>query len=364
MSETPVAAVPGPLRSASGPGAVTGPVTGAEQTVAGRFPPQLLFAAATLYYQEDATQAEVAARLGTSRATVSRLLAEARRSGIVRIEVVRPDDVQADPGHLAADTAAALDLRTILVAPPLPHATTGASLAPALSSLLADVGLTSGDVLLVSSGRTVYEAAQADLPHLPGLLVAPTVGGQDEPEPWYQTNEITRLVAAKVGGTPAFLYAPALPGPHLHERLLEDPPTRRVLSLWEQARCALIGIGAPPLLRRSLPRFVPTDPTSLREAVGDVCTRFYDSAGALVPFPGSERVMATSLEVLRRIPVSIALAVGLEKVPSIIAAARAGYFTHLVTDAPTMTALAAAVLRPAVGPVPDVPELVAAPTAD
>ena len=58
------------------------------------FRPSLLYAAAKLYYTDDATQAEVAAQLGTSRATVSRLLAEAKRRGIVRIEVVPPAEVR------------------------------------------------------------------------------------------------------------------------------------------------------------------------------------------------------------------------------------------------------------------------------
>ncbi len=58
---------------------------------AGHFAPTLLYAAAKMYYEEDATQAEIAVKLATSRATVSRLLAEARRQGIVRIEVVAPE---------------------------------------------------------------------------------------------------------------------------------------------------------------------------------------------------------------------------------------------------------------------------------
>ena len=71
----------------------------------------------------------------------------------------------------------------------------GAVLAPAVGRALSAVGLLPGDVLLVSSGRTMYEVARYNLPHLPGVVVAPTVGGTDQPEPWYQTNEITRRVA-------------------------------------------------------------------------------------------------------------------------------------------------------------------------
>lgn len=80
----------------------------------------------------------------------------------------------------------------------------GVALAPVPSTALTQVGLR-GDVLLVAHGRTVYEAAQTELPRLPGVLVVPTVGGQEKPEARYQTNEITQQVAAKVGGSPVFL---------------------------------------------------------------------------------------------------------------------------------------------------------------
>jgi DNA-binding transcriptional regulator LsrR (DeoR family) len=315
-----------------------------------RFSPQLLYTAATLYYVQDATQAEIADRLGTSRATVSRLLSEARRQGIVRIDVIEP--VEADTALLAQRVAESLGLHAVHLATMKVSGTTtpGAALAPALSTALGKVGLVHGDVLIVSSGRTVFEVAQQELPELPGVQVTPTVGGQDDPNAWYQTNEITRMVAAKIGGSPTFLYAPALPGPDLHERLLDDPSIRRVVHMWEKARCALLGVGAPPTTRQSIPAFVPTG--AVASAVGDICSRFFDRDGNDVPFPGGERLIATSLELLRRIPASIAVAVGDVKVPGIIAGARAGYFNQLVTDVPTANLLLAA--RPtAVPAVPD-----------
>jgi DNA-binding transcriptional regulator LsrR (DeoR family) len=311
------------------------------RAAAHRFSPQQMHAAARLYYLEDATQADVAARLGTSRATVSRLLSEARRQGIVRIEVVPPAD--ADRVDLGQRTADALGLRTAEVVPLGSQTGIGTAMSPAVSRAITRAGLVAGDVLLVSSGRTVYEVAQGELPVLPGVLVAPTVGGQDEPEAWYATNEVTRMVAAKISGSPSFLYAPALPGPALHAHLLQDPTIKRVSELWEQARCAVVGLGAPPLVRKSIPRFVPTGGQWLREAVGDVCTRFFDGDGRPVDYPGSERLLATPYEVLQRIPSVVAVAVGLEKVPGIIAGARGGWFNELVTDQPTATALLAAV---------------------
>jgi DNA-binding transcriptional regulator LsrR (DeoR family) len=299
------------------------------------FTPELMYAAASLYYLQDHTQAEIADQLGTSRPTVSRLLSEARRLGIVRIDVVSP--IVGNGSDLATNTAAALGLRCVRVAPYMVREDAAAALAPALSSALAEAHLRPGETLLVSSGRTVYEAAQAHLPNLPGVVVAPTVGGLDEPEAWYQTNEIVRQVAAKVGGTPVFLYAPALPGPELYERLVEDHSTRRVLDHWRRARCVLLGVGAPPPLRASLPSFVPAD--AVRAAAGDVCTRFYDDDGAPIDYPEIGRLLAIPLDVLRNVPLSIAVAVGTEKIRGIVAGARAGYFNELVTDISTASAV-------------------------
>lgn len=305
------------------------------------FAPTLLYTAAKLYYDEDATQAEVAAKLGTSRATVSRLLSEARRQGIVRIEVVPPSDYSQE--DLAERVAAALGLQHVYLSASLPPPTAskptvdlmGRYLAPPVSTALAAVGLVPGDILLVSSGRTVYELAQFDLEKIPGILVAPTVGGNDQPEEWYQTNEITRLIANKLGGRANYLFAPALPGADLHSIIHSDPAIQRVLELWPQARCILMGVGAPPLLRSDIPRFVPTDSASLRDSVGDVCSRFYDRDGKSVEFPGSDRLIAVELDALPKIPVGIAVAVGSDKVVPIITGARAHFFNRLVTDPAT-----------------------------
>jgi DNA-binding transcriptional regulator LsrR (DeoR family) len=307
-----------------------------------RFSKALMHAAAQLYYLEDATQAQIATRLGTSRATVSRLLSEARREGIVRIEIVAP--VEHDLDELGERLRVGLALDAVYLSA-LAHGTKGEALAPALSTALRSAGLNPGDALLISSGRTIYEASHTELPRLPGVLLAPTVGGQDEPEAWYATNEITRRLAERVGGTPTFLYAPALPGPDLYETLLADASTRRITELWSSARCAVLGVGAPPATRTTLPRFVPSDTRVLRSAVGDICSRFYDHDGDPVEFPGSERLIATSLERLRNIPVSIALAAGASKVPSLLAAARAGYFNQLVTDPETALAILGALRR-------------------
>ncbi|NYI69209.1 sugar-binding transcriptional regulator [Spelaeicoccus albus] len=310
---------------------------------AGRYSSAALYTAAMMYYREGANQAEIADRLKISRASVSRLLTEARRSGIVQIEVHEPRDT--DRAELEQRLADFLKIDKAYLSAPLNgnehQSVIGVTLAPAASRALREVGLLAGDVLLVSSGRTVYEIAQQNLPQFPGVVVAPTVGGQESPDPWFQTNETTRALAAKIGGHPRFLYAPALPGPDLERMLRAEPVIRRVLALWEKAECALVGVGAPPLKRESVPEFVPMDAASLKDAVGDMCTRFFDRSGSPVDYPGSDRLIALGLEALARVPVTIAAAVGRDKSEGITAAARAGYFNRLVTDQHTAESILA-----------------------
>ncbi len=304
-----------------------------EQT---RFPPDLMYRAALGYYTHDHNQAEIAASLGVSRPTVSRLLAEARRHGIVEIIVHPP--AMAPNAAINDELAHRLGLQRVYVTPSS-GTNLGATMATGVGEALSDAGLNAGDVILISSGRTLFEVAQQPLPRIPGVILAPTVGGQEEPEPWWQTNAITRMFAEQMGGRPVYLYAPALPGPAMHRSLAKEPSFQRVHQLWSAARAALVGVGAPVLTRATMASFVPTDQLLLRETIGDICSRFYDRSGREVAFPGSERIVATSLEDLRRIPACIAVAAGLDKVPSIAAGAAGGFFNRLVTDIDTAQAL-------------------------
>ncbi len=304
-----------------------------------RFPADMLYRGARLYYEEDRNQQEISELLGISRATVSRLLAEARACGVVHIEVRDPAAGELD--SLAAQLKEHLGLRRVVVTPNVLNALPGAVLAPAVSKLLEEAQLHAGDALLVSSGATMLGLAHERLVPLPGVLVAPTVGGMDEPEEFYQTNEITRLLAVNAGASPVLLHAPVQPTEALYELLQEDPGVKRVTELWRQAKCALLGIGQPPRVRSSLPMVMKRAIADLRTAEADISNRTFDEHGAQVLYSGSDRVISMQLEDLLRVPYAIGVAVGASKAKGITAAARAGYVNRLVTDSATAHAILA-----------------------
>lgn len=301
----------------------------------------LAYEAAEAYYTHGRTQAEVAQHLGVSRPTVSRLLEEARAAGLVTITVTPPRGSSFKA--LSAELASALGLRSVRIAPgSVREGSLGGALGPQTAATLLSYRLHPGDVLVVASGRTVYELSLEELPRLPGLILVPGVGGQADPEPWFQTNELVRTLAQKTGGTPRFLFAEAKPSPALYQALRADPSFRSIEQLWAGASAAILGIGAPPRTRSSIASGISVADPSIVTAAGDVCLHFFDPDGQPLDFQGSDRMVRVPLDDLLAIPQRLAVAVGPEKVPSIIAAARMGCFHDLVTDQATATGLSQA----------------------
>ncbi|MDQ2795600.1 MAG: RNA polymerase subunit sigma-70 [Actinomycetota bacterium] len=308
-----------------------------------RFTPALVYEAARLYYLEDANQAVIAERLGTSRTTVSRLLSEARSSGVVQVTLRDPTaEVTSDLGR---ELVSALRLKGAYVVASAPDIGLGRLMAPAVGAALGGARLNPGDALLVSSGATLHAVARERMPSLSGVVLCPTVGGVEEPEPHYQTNEITRALALKVGGIPIPLHAPAMPTRALYAVLMKDTQIAGVRRYWRTARAALLGVGGPPNQRSSLPGVISLGRSRLPTAVGDICARPFDAAGRPLVFPGSDRLVAMELGDLRRVPHTIGVAVGAEKVPAILAATRAGWINTVVTDVPTAHGLIAEARR-------------------
>jgi DNA-binding transcriptional regulator LsrR (DeoR family) len=295
------------------------------------------YAAARLYFEEDLSQAAIARRLSVSPSTVSRLIAEARETGIVRIEI-RPPIPEA---RLGDELANALALRRVVVTSDGSSAGSRPLLVRAAGDQVGELGLGPDNVLLLGWGRALWELSTTGLPALSGVQLVPAVGGMDEAERRFQSNEIVRRAAERSGAVPNQLHAPAVPSRALRRALLADDAVQRIVRLWDRLDAAVVGIGVPPGHPGSFtPLHAQTSAMhdALSSAAGDIVTRYFDLAGRPVGYPEEKRLLAVSHEQLRAAGTVIGVAAGENKHRAIVGAARAALIHVLVTDTSTAAA--------------------------
>ena len=138
--------------------------------------------------------------------------------------------------------------------------------------------------------------------------VVQLVGGVGVASVQAQANRLLEELATLVGASPTYVPAPGLVGRRGDARsLLADPAMEGVAARWQDLTMALVGIGSlqpSALLQQSGNAIAPADQDALCRlgAVGDVCTRFFDAAGQLVPSDLDARVVGIDPDTYRRSP--------------------------------------------------------------
>lgn len=303
----------------------------------------LLPRAAELYHERDLNQQEVASRLHLTRWQVGRLLAEARRRGIVRIEIVHP---RARCHELEQTLAARFGLQGAVVVPGSPDLVENRrQVAGAAADALADLNEVPA-VVAASWGYTMTDLAD-QIPSMwaDGVTVVQANGGLSRPGWGDPATVITRL-ARQSRGTPVFLPAPAIvDSPVLAPALMEEPAIREVIALARAADVAVFSLGAasPSSVLVQSGCVTPDDIRSLLErgAVGDVLARYIDAHGEPVDADVQARTIGLTLDELRLIPETIAVCAGIEKLTVARAALHRQLCTRLVTDQNTARELLA-----------------------
>lgn len=298
---------------------------------------ELLASVASMYYEDNLTQDEIARRINQSRSTVSRLLQEARASGVVEITVHYP---WKNIPELEQELTARFPLRQARVLAGRGRSYKeiqrglGVLAARYLESLLRD-----GAILGISWGVAVYHTVRAMRAQKPLAITAvQMVGAVGEGDPLIDGPDLVRLLAGVYGGEYRYLHAPLIVADRqTRERLLQEPRIMETLALARRAEIALVGIGAPVAGVYSLLRagyLSQADLASLRAqgVVGDICARHYDAFGNELDIELNHRVVGIELEALHTIPHVVGVAGGEAKAGAILGALRGGHVNVLVTD--------------------------------
>jgi DNA-binding transcriptional regulator LsrR (DeoR family) len=300
--------------------------------------PDVLVKIATLFYVDKLTQTEIAERLRMSRFRVARLLQEASDRGVVTITICEPSSTAV---YLERELERRFGLRQAIVVQP--HARDDSvikrALGRAAAALLENV-LTERDVLGVSWGTTVKEVAEALRPR-PALNihVVQITGGLNQVAVGVNAPEVTRRIAEAFRGKSHLLHAPAiLDKSSVRDGLLADSNVRQTVALFDRVSVALVGIGAfAPKATSTLVRAGCIGARDVAElvssnVVGDVFSHFFDIDGKERDGRLANRLMAMSLDQIRRVPYVIGIAGGQDKVRAVLGALRGRLISALVTD--------------------------------
>lgn len=302
----------------------------------------LLLTVARRYYLDEANQAEIAREISFSRPTVSRLLAEARQRGIVRIEVGHP---LARMLELEGQLVHAYGLRSAAVAEPIP----GLQRLTAVAKLASEVIVAESrpdSVVGISNGSTL--AAVVDqLPRMrrPETVVVQLIGALGQDNTLVDSPDLCRRGAEAFGGSYRIMPIPLVVGSaRLAMAMRREASVATTLALGSHADVAVVGIGATDANGSGRVFEGWMTPQTVRElhragAVGHMQGHHFDRNGKHLTGDLCSRVMSVPLARLSDVATVIAVAFGPHKIAAIRGALRGHYVDILVTDDETALAV-------------------------
>jgi len=308
---------------------------------------QLAVRVARLYYFQAMTTAAIAEEMGTSRATVSRLLSHAMENGLVEIRIHDPSEPSR---NLEQQIKERYRLRSIQVVPVTASSGEPESLRRVAAHAAAYVStlMAPSTVLGIAWGTTVAAIADNLVPkHVRGVDVVQLNGSGTGLDIVNSFGELlVSRFAQNYGGrghsfpVPAFFdYA------ETRSALWRERSIKSIRALQESASIVLFSIGVKETgsYVHASGYLSKQDVQGIQKegVVGDIATVFFRDDGSWRDVPLNARSSGPDLDRFQRAAHSICVVSGKGKVPGVRAALRGGFINELVIDEPSARLLAA-----------------------
>ncbi len=297
----------------------------------------LIIKCCKLYYEENFTQSEIGNILGVSRPTVSRLLDEGRKSGVVKIEIINP--IENNYGILERNIEKKYNLReVIIVDDDKDDDTQKKNIAKACAEYLKRI-VKKDDNIGVSMGTTIKNIGKYIEPNPKlNLRLIPLIGGVGQSQIEIHPNNVVMDLARAFRGDFKLLHAPAVvSNAEIRNTFLKEESIKNILEMGKDVNIAIVGIGSPISDKSTMMSSGYFDIDDLKifkqqGAAGDICLQFYDINGFSEGFEFNNRVIGVNLDNIKKIDTVIGVAGGEEKVEAIIGALNGEFINVLITN--------------------------------
>lgn len=305
---------------------------------------ELLAQVASMYYEQDMTQNEIATELGLSRVKIYRLLKQARANQVIQIKIDWPatrDKSLEEALRQQFGLKEALVLQTTYR-----HHTPLLQRLGQLGARYLERTLEDGMTLAICLGSSTYHVVNSISPAFRAKIrVTQAMGSMPFAFQELDSAALARQLAQKLGGDVFYLSSPFMAdSPEAAETLRRQRDIKHTLAAARQADVALVGIGNLDSATSGFVKAGSISPDQLAAlvadgAVGDMAGQIFTLAGELHPGGYNQRIIGLTLAELRQIPLTMAVARGPEKVKAILGGLRTSAIKVLCTDDQTASAV-------------------------
>jgi deoxyribonucleoside regulator len=304
---------------------------------------ELLADVAEQYFVEGKTQADIAKMVGVTRSMVSRMLTEARRAGIVKIQIQRPMGFDRDLQSQLKDRFNLSDAFVLNQ-----HNIHSSRIKERIGKVAAEAlkkYLRPNSQLGISWGTTINAVVDAIDPEefheTETLTITQLLGALGAKDSNYDAHTVLAGLQRKFRCSAVYLNAPYIvENADVAQSFLNTKNVADGIANARMTDVALLSIGSLDISTSSyfLAGYITTDDILdmvQAGAVGDVCGFQIDEFGNQVCEEFQSRVIGISLEDYVKIPIRIGVAGGPSKVLPLLGCLRAGFLNVVVTDADT-----------------------------
>ncbi|WP_368552625.1 sugar-binding transcriptional regulator [Enterococcus faecalis] len=302
---------------------------------------KLLAKIAYLYYVENKTQTEISKMLDIYRTSVSRMLAQAKKEGIIKIEIVGFDS---DVFALEEYVKQKYDLHKIDITVNDSSASEeekNEALAQSAAQFVRNV-IFDNQIIGISWGSTLSRMIEKlENRYMENTIFCPLAGGPSHINSKYHVNTLVYKIARKFHGKSSFVNATVIQeNEESTDGILQSKYFQNTLEYWRDLDVAIVGVGGSLDEQDSQWRDLLTKEDycvlEKEEAVGECSCRFFNREGKLVYNELQNRTIGISLANMAKIPKAIAIARGDKKVQALLAMIRKKYVNCIVSDRETI----------------------------